>query len=556
VLRLIPKVSETKRVGGVQTYAMGGYEGITRKGNLDSLVLTELAYPREVFLHRVLNNEALYYGREGERERQRELAYIITQMGLEVKGDGELLARALTLALGQTMQSRGYEVRQSFVGSQWTKPEGLERPVDVHRVLYYQDEGWLHSKEMLESIIRQVRAWGEQYRGMQLFWVVSEHWDADYFNDHEEIYRALKQRAGQQAWFVRIGSIDPDAGAGSPVTGGHFHRYEVVPTELIWEKHEPPPRPPKRQQRAKREWERLQDEIERYGFRDGRRDILHFTDKTKQEEAWKQLAATVNDPDQEAIEDYLRNLAPQGMALIPAGEFLMGSEDEEAYSREQPVHRVHVDAFYMDVYEVTNAQYKAFMDATGHDAPGYLDDSRFNAPEQPVVGVSWYDAAAYAQWVGKRLPTEAEWEKAARGGLEGKRFPWGDDDPDGTQCNFADRNTDYSWSDKNVDDGYQYTSPVGTYPPNGYGLYDMAGNVYDWCMDEYDAEYYRESPEENPVSGGGISFVNNNFTSVKNARVVRGGAWRLNPYGLRAASRPYNNPTLTSLNVGFRCAGS
>ncbi|MBI1930330.1 SUMF1/EgtB/PvdO family nonheme iron enzyme [Candidatus Poribacteria bacterium] len=168
-----------------------------------------------------------------------------------------------------------------------------------------------------------------------------------------------------------------------------------------------------------------------------------------------------------------------------------------------------MDLSLLDVYEVTNAQYRKFVQATGHPEPkeyGIVNgvvtdsfepwkDSRFNAPNQPVVCVSWYDAAAYCQWAGKRLPTEAEWEKAARGGLVGNRYPWGDEAPDGIQCNFADKNTDFSWSDKNADDGYQYAAPVGKYAPNGYGTYDMAGNVWEWCMDEYDSGFYAKSPK-------------------------------------------------------------
>ena len=240
------------------------------------------------------------------------------------------------------------------------------------------------------------------------------------------------------------------------------------------------------------------------------------------------------------------------MVLIPAGEFEMGTDPSEVpqlvqwakkwysdissgflFADEVPRHTVYLDAFYMDRYEVTNALYKKFMDATGHKAPAYWGAPPFNAPDQPVVSVSWDDAKAYAEWAGKRLPTEAQWEKAARGGLAGKRFPWGDSDPDGSQCNFAD---------KSVDDGHQSTAPVGSFIPNGYGLYDMAGNVWEWCADWYDSGYYANSPSRNPTGPGSGT-----------PRVLRGGSWNFHSYGLRIAYRYFMDPTTTFDYTGFRC---
>ena len=269
------------------------------------------------------------------------------------------------------------------------------------------------------------------------------------------------------------------------------------------------------------------------------------------------------------------------MIRIPAGEFRMGTVLTEVpqlvewakewypkgtavrFIDETPRHTVYLDAFYMDVYEVTNAQYREFVKATGHREPegyGIVDgkspkvqidfnpwkDSRFNSPQQPVVCVSWEDAMAYCEWAGKRLPTEAEWEKAARGGLVGRKYPWGDEEPDGTRCNFADKNTDFDWSDKNVDDGYQYTAPVGSFASNGYGLYDMAGNVWEWVANWYDSGYYANSPRQNPKGPNVGSW---------RWRVLRGGSWLRDPYFLRVADRNHNlDPWSSSSYCGFRCA--
>jgi len=210
------------------------------------------------------------------------------------------------------------------------------------------------------------------------------------------------------------------------------------------------------------------------------------------------------------------------MRLIPAGEFQMGSND---YDDEKPVHTVYVDAFYMDKYEVTVGQYKKFIQATGHRAPDWSDVSKYSPTDNhPIVYVSWEDAQAYCKWAGKRLPTEAEWEKAARGGLVGKKYPWGDEAPDAGGKYRAN----YYVGNNGTADGYEYCAPVGSFPPNGYGLYDMAGNVWEWCLDAYESDYYNRSQKHNPV--------NSNFTNVKRC-VFRGGSWISINYSIRAANR-------------------
>ena len=244
------------------------------------------------------------------------------------------------------------------------------------------------------------------------------------------------------------------------------------------------------------------------------------------------------------------------MVLIPAGAFQMGSNRGD--SDERPVHTVYVDAFYMDKYEVTNAEYKKFVDANPQWQKGRIE-RRFhngyylhlwngnNYPvgkgDHPVVRVSWYAAMAYARWAGKRLPTEAEWEKAARGGLAGKRYPWGDT-IDATKANYL----------QNVGG----TTPVGSYPVNGYGLYDMAGNVWEWCLDEYQAGFYAHSPRANPIAGANTitevlnNLSNNNLTN--SSRVLRGGSWYGSARLVRVADRRGFTPSYVSYGYGFRCA--
>ena len=249
---------------------------------------------------------------------------------------------------------------------------------------------------------------------------------------------------------------------------------------------------------------------------------------------------------------------PVGMVLIPAGEFQIGSRYAD---NELPVRTVYVDAFYMDATEVTNAQYKAFLLENSCWQKGRID-SRFatahylkhwsgnNYPSgkgnHPVRYVSWYAAMAYAAWAGKRLPTEAEWERAARGSLVGKKYP------NGNTITVRDANYMGAKYGENVED----TTAVGRYPANGYGLYDMAGNVYEWCLDEYKRRFYFTLPwkgvARNPLSGANsVKWILDNFTKIKLPRVLRGGSWHFSGVSVRVANRYVKLPTFTR-NTGFR----
>jgi serine/threonine-protein kinase len=224
------------------------------------------------------------------------------------------------------------------------------------------------------------------------------------------------------------------------------------------------------------------------------------------------------------------------MVYVPAGPFEMGSNNGD--SDEKPVHTVSLDAFWMDQTEVTNAMYALCAQAGVCDPPGnttYYRDGAYG--NHPVVSVNWQQASDYCAWAGSRLPTEAEWEKAARGGLEGKKHPWGDEAP---TCQAGARN------------GAQYsgcsgrTVSVGTFQPNGYGLYDMAGNVWEWVADWYSANYYSNSPSSNPTGPESGS-----------TKVLRGGSWDGSAgEGFRSASRNWCAPGVTYGYLGFRCLRS
>jgi formylglycine-generating enzyme len=276
------------------------------------------------------------------------------------------------------------------------------------------------------------------------------------------------------------------------------------------------------------------------------------------------------------------------MVHIPGGTFTMGTDDGVGYAAdgEGPAHEVELEPFWIDAAAVSNERFARFVLATGYvteaerfgwsfvfagllpadflptrgveGAPWWRQvfGAQWRRPEgphssldgrldHPVVHVSWNDARAYCEWAGKRLPTEAEWERAARGGLEGKRFPWGDDETPGGHwlCNvwqgsFPMQNTQ--------EDGWYSTAPVTAFPPNGFGLYNAVGNAWEWCADWFDPGFYSVSPRQDPAG-----------PATGSARVMRGGSYLCHPsycYRFRVAARSSNTPDSSTGNLGFRCA--
>jgi formylglycine-generating enzyme required for sulfatase activity len=243
---------------------------------------------------------------------------------------------------------------------------------------------------------------------------------------------------------------------------------------------------------------------------------------------------------------------------VPAGDFLMGSSDADIeailadcpgcvrsnFGPETPQHTVYLDTFWIDRTEVTNAQYARCVQAGACQQHLLWNDDRFNAPDQPVIGVSWEDAQAYAAWAGGRLPTEAEWEKAAAWHPEREErrvFPWGPN-PGDDRLNICDVNCDQEWKATYADDGYTWTAPVSSYPRGAsyYGVLDMAGNVREWVADWF-ADRYPGAADSNP-QGPDSGLL----------RVLRGGSWKDDPLFARCAARSVAYPLVREHDIGFR----
>jgi len=227
------------------------------------------------------------------------------------------------------------------------------------------------------------------------------------------------------------------------------------------------------------------------------------------------------------------------MVLIPAGSFTMGGGPEGNFD-EQPQRVIYLDAYYMDKHEVTNADYQRFAKMLKRPLPVipvFEDDVNLLKGEtQPVVGVTWIDAFAYCKWAGKRLPTEAEWEKAARG-ENGQTYPWGDE--------FNAKLT----NGLGEEDGFKYTAPIGSFEQgrSPYGLYDMAGNVAEWVSDWYDQFYYKTAPFKNPQGPA--------EPDINKVLVYRGGSYHSSAHDLRASRRFGGaHPERGESTVGIRCA--
>jgi len=220
------------------------------------------------------------------------------------------------------------------------------------------------------------------------------------------------------------------------------------------------------------------------------------------------------------------------MIWIPGGEFVMGSNDGSEF--EEPAHTIPVRGFWLGMYEITNRQYLMFVGETDYDMPDFWDDGNLNCPEQPVTGITWKDALAYCSWAGVRLPTEAEWEYAAACGEKQLKYATEDGDIGPGSANYSGVQGADKWL---------YASPVGSFPPNPFGIYDMAGNAWEWCSSLFQSYPYSEDDGRENLS-----------EDIKALRVMRGGCYHYNREYCRVTDRHYHRQHLHYDYAGFRVA--
>ena len=246
--------------------------------------------------------------------------------------------------------------------------------------------------------------------------------------------------------------------------------------------------------------------------------------------------------------DFIREIDHMQIFYVTSASFQMGAaDDEDAEEGEKPQHAVRLNGFWIDQTEVSNKQYNLCVEAGPCEPSKYAADEAVNGQDYPVVGVDWQGAVNYCTWAGGRLPTEAEWEYAAKG-ERGSIYPWGNE-YNGNLLNACDLNCSESWSDKDLDDGYKSSAPVGSFPGGAswVGALDMAGNVWEWVWDWCGS--YGPDPQENPVG-----------PEEGECKIIRGGAWSSPPDGLRTTYRIIGTseigPTIRHPNIGFRCVMS
>jgi formylglycine-generating enzyme required for sulfatase activity len=492
MLRLIPMVQTSSQKKGGQVYPMGGYEGISTKGDIDNLIPSEFCYQADMLFHRIFNHESLYYSRESIPDTEKELIWIIAQTGLDMKGDADIIVRSLSLALWHQLKQRDVDIYHSFMGKTLTPPRKLQKISDIHSILYYKDKGWQAPDVILPEIIQRLKNEKENYPQRHVYWILSEHWDADFYDTHCAWYDDIKKQASfNHAYLIQSGFLPVK----TPAVSTNFSSFQTISTDIL-----------------------------------STADILSHIPTAE-----KTMASISLEP--EAPAKQIVNSLGMTFVLIPAGTFMMGSpEDEPGRFAEREVrHEVTLtQPYYMQTTQVTQGQWESVM---GNN-PSHFKDG---GPNCPVENVSWEDTQAFIsklnqqESTGKyRLPTEAEWEYACRAGTEGP-FYFGNC----LSTDQANYNGNYPLEGCPKGERRGKTTPVGNFECNKYGLYDMHGNVLEWCQDWLGD--YPTSAVTDPTGPENGAY-----------RVLRGGSWFYYARNCRSAYRLRYGPGYRYRDTGFR----